>query len=270
MARVAILASMTRINRHILMGALALIAAQGAAAAQEAAPRGPVVVELFTSQGCAACPPADALLGELSARDDVVALGLHVDYWNYLGWSDTFGAPANTQRQRDYAAALGERMIYTPQMVIDGAAALVGSRRGAVTQAIAAAGAAPQAAAVTVAREGDMIRITARFAPEAAPERADVVYFIYDRPETVAIARGENAGRDVTYVNPVRAWMALERWDGAPGAWSVPAPHGARGVAVVVQAAAGGRVLGAAKYDFRHGAAAAFGGVASTGDADRD
>lgn len=238
---------MSRIRTGALGGAVALgLGVCAPLTAQET-----VVVELFTSQGCAACPPADALLEELSKRPDIVALGLHVDYWNYLGWSDTLGSPANTRRQHDYAAALGERMVYTPQMVIDGAAALVGSRRGAVLAAIDAAGAAPRAVAVDVAPEGDMIRVTARAAEpgfESGP--ADVVYFVYDRPQTVAIARGENAGREVTYVNPVRAWMPLERWDGGEGAWSLPAPDGAGGVAVVVQASSDGRVLGAAKHDF--------------------
>ncbi len=243
-------------------------------AAQEA-----VAVELFTSQGCAACPPADALLGEISVRDDVVALGMHVDYWNYLGWSDTLGAAANSRRQRDYAAALGERMVYTPQMVIDGATALVGARRGAVLDAIARAGARPRTVALEVTPEGDMIRIAAHArapgaareaadeaADEVAEEVADIVYFIYDRPQTVAIARGENAGREITYVNPVRAWMALARWDGAPGVWRVPAPEGARGVAVLAQAASDGRVLGAAKHEFRRDAAAPpLTGVADTG-----
>lgn len=262
---------MERIRTSALCGAFALAAGLCAPlAAQETAAQKTVVVELFTSQGCAACPPADALLGELSVRDDVVALGLHVDYWNYLGWSDTLGAAANTRRQRDYAAALGERMIYTPQMVIDGAKALVGSRRGAVLDAVAEAGALPRAVAVAVAREDDMIRIDARaLAPEGAREPADIVYFIYDRPETVAIARGENAGREIAYINPVRAWMPLERWDGDVGVWRVPAPAGARGVAVVAQAVSDGRILGAAKYEFRHGAAAAeFTGVAYTGAAD--
>lgn len=240
-----------------LGGAFAVVAGLSTPLAAQEGAQEAVAVELFTSQGCAACPPADALLGEISVRDDVVALGLHVDYWNYLGWSDTLGAAANSRRQRDYAAALGERMVYTPQMVIDGATAVVGARRGAVLDAIARAGARPRALTLTVAPEGDMIRIDARASPpDAAPDAADIVYFIYDRPQTVAIARGENAGREMTYVNPVRAWMPLGRWDGAPGVWRVPAPEGARGVAVLAQAASGGRVLGAAKYEFRRGAAA--------------
>src|SRR5690348_4653604 len=96
-----------------------------------AAPR-PIVVELFTSQGCSSCPPADALLNELAQRPDVVALGFHVDYWDYLGWKDPLSAPGSTQRQRDYARLLNQPTIYTPEMVIDGHLQLVGSDRTAV------------------------------------------------------------------------------------------------------------------------------------------
>jgi len=96
----------------------------------------PVVVELFTSQGCSSCPPADAFLNDLSRRDDVIALSLHVDYWDYIGWEDPFATPESTNRQRRYAPVLVERSVYTPQMVIDGAAHEVGSKRKAVTRLI--------------------------------------------------------------------------------------------------------------------------------------
>ena len=86
----------------------------------------PVVLELFTSQGCSSCPPADALLGELAKRDEVVTLAFHVDYWDYIGWKDPFGDPLHTARQRAYAAHLGQRTIYTPQLVVDGAGHVVG------------------------------------------------------------------------------------------------------------------------------------------------
>ncbi|MBT5374998.1 MAG: DUF1223 domain-containing protein, partial [Rhodospirillaceae bacterium] len=94
----------------------------------------PVVVELFTSQGCSSCPPADAFLNDLSRRDDVIALSLHVDYWDYIGWEDPFATPESTNRQRRYAPVLAARSIYTPQMVIDGAAHEVGSKRKAITR----------------------------------------------------------------------------------------------------------------------------------------
>ena len=125
-------------RRHFLRAALAsgLVPAIGGAA-RAAKPAGhPVVVELFTSQGCSSCPPADALLGELSRRDDVITLGYHVDYWDYIGWPAPFADPLFTSRQRLYASALGNRTIYTPQMVLDGTLDQVGSRRFEVEAAI--------------------------------------------------------------------------------------------------------------------------------------
>src|SRR5690606_23996855 len=111
-----------------LMTALFLCAAIGAA---QAADR-PVVVELFTSQGCSSCPPADRFLGELAARPGVIALGLHVDYWDYIGWKDPYARRAHTERQRDYSRTLNQRYVYTPQMVINGAFQAIGSDRAAV------------------------------------------------------------------------------------------------------------------------------------------
>ncbi|MBM3557015.1 MAG: DUF1223 domain-containing protein, partial [Alphaproteobacteria bacterium] len=120
--------------RTLFLGALAGLAAAAAEAADK-----PLVVELFTSQGCNSCPPADRHLTTLAARPDLIALSLHVDYWDYLGWRDSFGSPAHGRRQRAYQAGLGGRSIYTPQLVIGGAAQAVGSDQGAVAKAIAAA-----------------------------------------------------------------------------------------------------------------------------------
>lgn len=238
---------MVRLNRYALYGAFAALASIGSwpAMADEVGPRAPVVLELFTSQGCAFCPPADALLAELAQRDDVVALGLHVDYWNHLGWSDTYATAANSRRQRDYSILLGERMVYTPQIVIDGVVAVVGSRRASVLAAIDAALAVPHPVEVLLRREDDMLHIAAT----APHEAADMVYFIYEPPSIVAVRHGENAGRALTYANAVRAWMPLERWSEGARSWSVPVPNGAQGVAAVVQAAADGRVMGAARLD---------------------
>ena len=111
---------MRKLLTHALAGFLALAPLEGA--------RADVVVELYTSQGCSSCPPADALLEQLAARDDVIALSLHVDYWDYLGWQDAFANPAFTKRQRGYAARAGSSMIYTPQMVIGGRDHIVGTK----------------------------------------------------------------------------------------------------------------------------------------------
>lgn len=218
-----------------------LVAAATSGQAQE--PR-KVVVELFTSQGCNSCPPADELLAELAERDDVIALALHVDYWNYLGWRDTFSSPANTLRQRDYARALGERMIYTPQIVVNGVVGVIGSRRDAVRDAIAAA--RPMTVSVTIAPDGDMLRATAA---ADQPLAAEVVYIVYDATAIVAVTEGENRGRDMIAVNPVRLLTMLARFTGGEGTWTLPAPRDARGVVVLVQSTEDRRILGAARYE---------------------
>ncbi len=109
--------------------------------------RTPVVVELFTSQGCSSCPPADAFLGELARREDVLALGFHVDYWNYIGWRDPFSSPSHSQRQQDYARRFGENRVYTPQMVVDGRAEFPGGKRGTAFAEIERAARRPKAEA---------------------------------------------------------------------------------------------------------------------------
>ncbi len=224
--------------------AVAGFGAAPVAAAQADEPPGPIVLELFTSQGCNACPPADAMLAELAERPGVIALALHVDYWNYLGWRDTFSMPANTERQRDYARTFGERMIYTPQLVVNGKVGVIGSRRDAVEKALAEAG--PMPVAVTISRKGDMLVAEAR---STDPVEAEVIYVVYDAPATVRPTAGENDGRDLETINPVRMMSTLEHWHGGAGSWTLPAPADAQGVVVMVQAMDDRRVLGAARYD---------------------
>lgn len=228
--------------------AAGLVSALLAVAAQPVAARDahPVVVELYTSQGCSACPPADELLTELAARDDVIALALHVDYWNYLGWTDTLSAPGHAKRQKRLMRALGERMMYTPQAVIDGLRGVVGSDREAVEAAIAEARAQPRPVTVTMTQEGDLIRARAQ---ASQPVTALLVYMVYDHPLDVSIGAGENGGMTVTYVNAVRALMPMGRWTGAQGAWTLPAPQDARGAALLLQEP-GGRIIGAARIEF--------------------
>lgn len=233
--------------------ALGLLAAAGggsrAAAEEEGEGRQAVLVELFTSQGCSACPPADALLAELSERDDIVALSLHVDYWDYLGWSDVYASPAFTKRQAAYARRNGARSVYTPQMVVDGQAQVVGSRREEVLAAIEAAAAAPPPARIRLMRRDD--RLEARVEPLASDPPAGVLWFVtYRSPEPVRIRSGENAGLRMRYRNVARSWMKLGRWDGrGPERFSAPAPAEEVGVAVILQQDRAGPVLAAARLD---------------------
>jgi hypothetical protein len=228
-----------------LMLVLTLVALPGAVAAQ----RSPVVVELFTSQGCSTCPPADAVLAEIAQWPDVVALALHVDYWDYLGWKDSFGQAAHSRRQRAYAKAIGKRSIYTPQMIVQGVDRVVGSDAAAVTALIAAHQAEPPAAALEVAREGEVLRIG--LAPAAAagagPSEVYVVRFLTGA--TVAIEHGENAGHEIDYANIVTDWAPVARWDGRSPAEIEVAIAGAEPVAVIVQRERLGRVVTAAKLE---------------------
>jgi hypothetical protein len=203
-----------------------------------------VVVELYTSQGCSACPPADALLGELAQREDVIALALHVDYWDYLGWRDVFGSAANTRRQRAYVSALGGRTVFTPQIVIDGAHTVVGSRRADVLDEVALARTTPHHATVSLERDQDGMAIRVAGAPIDGAAR--VLFFVVEPPLTVTPARGENRGRTLVYHNAVRFWMTLGVWTGGEQVWRAPAPEDARAVAVLVQRG-NGEILGAAQ-----------------------
>ncbi|WP_297768500.1 DUF1223 domain-containing protein [uncultured Roseovarius sp.] len=174
----------------------------------------PVVVELFTSQGCASCPPADAFLTQLASRDDVLALAFHVDYWDYIGWEDSFGSPDYSARQRGYAAANDRKMVYTPQMIINGSDHVVGTRLRDVTDLIdkhlARSG---HDIAVHIGREGGRVRLRADAQP--AREMPLMVQLVRYMPEeTVAIERGENAGETITYTNIVTEMVRLARWDG--------------------------------------------------------
>ena len=146
---------------RILLGALALLAVYGAgtfsAQAQNA-----TVIELYTSQGCSSCPPADEMLAELATRDDVIALALHVDYWDYLGWVDDLADPAHARRQNGFAAAAGDRTVYTPQMVIGGVDHVIGSRPMQVMEQLMKHDEAPDPVTVTLTRRGEDLQISAR------------------------------------------------------------------------------------------------------------
>ena len=211
----------------------------------------PVVVELFTSQGCSSCPPADALLGELAGQPGVLALSFHVDYWDYIGWKDRFASAQYTQRQRDYAAKLGLRYVYTPQIVIDGRHDVVGSHRRAVTRAIEQSAAA--APVVTVTLQGDNDGRVALSAGQAPSGGATVWLVTFDDAHETQVARGENRGRALTNVNVVRELRPLGTWTGEAKVFALELAaarsEGRGGCAVIVQQGRGGPVLGAAVID---------------------
>ncbi|KIC25433.1 MULTISPECIES: DUF1223 domain-containing protein [unclassified Leisingera] len=209
----------------------------------------PVVVELYTSQGCSSCPPADALLHELAAREDVLPLALHVDYWDYIGWKDEFAKPSHTKRQKGYAHQGGRRMIYTPQMIIMGQDDVVGADAMKVEDAIIRHQKQPRPVALTVARSGGDVVI--RLQPKVQmPEGRLLVQLVrYTPKRTVSIKRGELAGRTLSYANVVEDWQVVAEWDGAGGLEvAVPAPVG-KPAAVLVQAAPFGPVIAAARVD---------------------
>lgn len=233
----------------------ALIAA--AALSLPAAARPLTVVELFTSQGCSSCPPADALLEELARRDDVLALSEHVEYWDYLGWKDALANAAVGRRQRDYARRFGLRYVYTPQMVIQGAIQLIGSDRTEVLRRLDEAEPA-RAVEVDVRRAGtDRVVVSvkpgggAASAGRAAAKDADVWLALFDKRHTVRVQGGENNGRVLRYANAVRDLKRIGTWSGDPLTITVPMGEaGTRsdGCAVIVQSRAG-PILGAARLD---------------------
>lgn len=206
--------------------------------AVEAQPRG--VVELFTSQGCSSCPPADVLLGELAHDPSVVALSLPIDYWDYLGWKDTLAKPRHTARQRGYAHVRGDREVYTPQAVVNGVTHVLGSDKGAIEHAIAATrhNGATLSLPVKLALADDTLSVTLPTAVGEAPQ-AEVWLCGLTRKVTVEIHRGENHGHTFTYNNVVRRWVKLGEWTGAGRTFSVPVAElkgeGIDAIAVLIQ-----------------------------------
>ena len=200
----------------------------------------PAVVELFTSQGCSSCPPADALLGELAKRPDVVALGFHIDYWDGLGWKDPFSTPQSTERQRAYARRFGGQ-IYTPQLVVDGTIEMVGSRREEVLAALRET--SPEAIA-PMAFAADRHSVTiGRAATAGSTGRVLLIRFAQQR--TTRIGAGENARRTLEDTNGVEALSTLGEWQGMEATFPVEPPAPGEGIAVLVQGA-DGHILGAA------------------------
>lgn len=172
-----------------------------------------VVVELYTSQGCSSCPPADEVFEHLVGQPGVIPLALHVDYWDYIGWQDTFGNARFTDRQKAYARASGERMIYTPQMIISGQERIVGSETDALAAALARQLAVQSAVKLSIERMGDRVMIRAAANPPL-PQAVIVQLVRYQPQQTVEIEGGENQGQIVTYSNIVTDWQRLGEWPG--------------------------------------------------------
>jgi len=236
--------------RNLLI-ASALLFGIGTASADE---RRPVVVELFTSQGCNSCPPADAFLGELTARPDVLALSLHVDYWDYIGWKDPFAQRAYTERQRNYSRALNQRFVYTPQMVVDGALQGVGSERATINKLIdkahriAASG--PAVAVTPVSGSGDQRVVHVGDGKAAAPAKVWLVF--YDSKHETPVHAGENSGRKLANYNVVRTLIPIGEWTGRAADFSVDLDAidaDCDGAAVIVQTAETGPIIAATRID---------------------
>lgn len=237
------------------LAALTLIFSSFAGAAEDLQKQKPLgVVELFTSQGCNSCPPADAVFADLAREGEVVALAYHVNYWDYLGWQDTLGSVENTQRQYDYMKSFGTRSVYTPQAVINGRAHVNGSVRSEVTGALdgMANGGNGLKVGISVTRSGDSVVIQTDSAKEPVGE-AHVVLVYYDQMQPVVITRGENLGKTVNYWNAVKGIQTAGMWHGKAARFEMPVSDMAKkgsNCAVLLQSAgkdgAPGPILGAA------------------------
>lgn len=221
----------------------------------------PAVIELYTSQGCSSCPPADAVLGEYAEKDDVIALSLPVDYWDSLGWKDTFGSPIYSRRQRDYAVARGDGQVYTPQVVINGRAHVVGSSANAIEQGIAETKPGLLACATTIMQRLDGAELVVNIgsssasAPSSCRAPAGVLLAYVQSQGTVRIGRGENGGRTITYHNIVRTLEPIGSWSGKALSirkdLSEPALAHADSIVVLLQQGQGGPLVGANRLKLR-------------------
>jgi hypothetical protein len=207
-----------------------------------------VVVELFTSQGCASCPPADAFLAKLATKPGIIALSQHVDYWNYLGWQDPFSSAGATSRQNAYRESLKTRFVYTPQMVVDGAHEAVGSEREAVYALIEKAQRKEKLAIAASLSGAGTLRVS--ISSGTKPEIPATVWLVfYSAREMTTISAGENRGLLLTNANVVRSMRWIGTWNGAALVLNVPfeeiEPPNAGGCAVLVQVGETGRIVGA-------------------------
>jgi len=202
---------MVRLAKVVVLLAALLAAGEGYAAEGAAAGKPKAVVELFTSQGCSSCVAADAYFAELAKRGDIVAISLHVDYWDYLGWRDTLGDPAHAERQRAYSEVHGTRRIYTPQIVVNGVKGLVGSKREAIEATIADSS---LSVPVTMRHGDGTVEIEVGAVPLPGKRPTTIRLALLTSEADVPIAEGENAGSTIEYYNVVRTMRPIGMWDG--------------------------------------------------------
>jgi len=206
----------------------------------------PIMVELFTSEGCSSCPPADALLAEIAGRPEVLALSFHVDYWDRLGWKDPFSSPEASERQRRYGELLGLATVYTPQVVVDGKWQAVGSDRADVERALDTARRNRNAVPVALALDHGHAQI--KLGPSEDAVSAAVLLIGFDRRHVSAVKRGENRGRTLAHVDVVRGVEEVGRFNGRASEIEAPIRWQSDRIAAIVQAR-DGRILGVAISD---------------------
>ncbi|MBT4888404.1 MAG: DUF1223 domain-containing protein [Rhodospirillales bacterium] len=213
------------------------------------------VVELFTSQGCSSCPPADTYLGELAQRADVIALSFHVNYWDYIGWKDPYASQQSTDRQKAYARQMSLRYVYTPQMVVQGTYEGTGSDRGKIKRFInSAKSIAHVPIDVTVGQDTSLdISIMAKPYLYNSSDTFGVWVAVYDKEHATEVKRGENNGRLMKNYNVVRDLQRVGEWKGGTEDLRIPLAQltslGGDGCAVFIQSQSTGQILGAANYN---------------------
>jgi len=182
------------------------------------------VVELFTSQGCSSCPPADKIIGELANDPSVIALSMPIDYWDYLGWKDTLADSRFSARQKAYSQMRGDRDVYTPQVVVNGSAHLIGSDRAGIDGAIGDTRKADgvMSVPVTMTLAGKQITVSVAASGKSPVAHGEIWICSVSKAVPISIGRGENRGREVTYHNVVRTLLKVGDWNGSSGSWTVP------------------------------------------------
>lgn len=181
------------------------------------------VVELFTSQGCSSCPPADKIIGELAKDPDVIALSMPIDYWDYLGWKDTLADSRFSARQKAYSHVRGDRDVYTPQVIVNGSAKVIGSDRDGIETAMKdTATEGVMSVPVTMSLSGKQINVSVAASSAPRVHHGEVWICSISKAVPISIGRGENRGQEITYHNVVRNLLKVGDWNGSAGSWTVP------------------------------------------------